>query len=63
VPGCGAAMVLVAGVPIMPDLPRAPMIVWIGLNGAVALAAALSCAPSARQTILARFRKPPDAIA
>jgi hypothetical protein len=55
-------MVLVAGAAIMPDLPRAPMIVWIGLNGAVALAAALSCAPSARQTILARFRKPPDAI-
>ncbi len=62
-PGCGAAMALVAGAAIMPDLPRVAMIAWIGLNGAVALAAALSCVPSVRQAILARFRKPPDAIA
>jgi O-antigen/teichoic acid export membrane protein len=54
-PGSGAAVVLAAGAAIMPDLGRVPMLAWIGLNGVLALAAALICAPEARQTIFARL--------
>jgi hypothetical protein len=54
-PGCGAAIALAVGAAIMPELPRLPTLIWIGLNGALALAAALVCAPEVRQTILARL--------
>ena len=54
-PGCGAAVVLAAGSAVMPDLSRLPMLIWIGVNGALALAAALFCAPGIRHIILARL--------
>ena len=54
-PGCGAAVALAIGAAIMPELPRLPTLIWIGLNGALALAAALVCAPEARQILLARL--------
>ena len=54
-PGCGAAVAVALGAAIMPELPRLPTLIWIGLNGALALAAALVCAPEARQIILARL--------
>lgn len=53
-PGCGAAVVLAAGTGVVPDLPRVPMLIWIGLNGALALAVALICAPETRKIIFAR---------
>ena len=56
-PGCGAALALAAGAAVMPDLSRLPTLIWIGLNGALALAAALLCAPETRKIILARFGK------
>ena len=34
----------------MPDLSRLPTLIWIGLNGALALAAALLCAPETRKS-------------
>jgi len=55
-PGCGAATVLVAGAAVMPDLPRLPMLIWIGLNGALALAAAFLSAPATREIALRRLR-------
>jgi O-antigen/teichoic acid export membrane protein len=54
-PGCGAALTLAAGSAIMPDVSRLPTLIWIGLNGALALAAALLCAPGTRNIILARL--------
>jgi O-antigen/teichoic acid export membrane protein len=60
-PGCGAATALAAGAVLMPGLPRLPMLIWIGLNGAVAFAAALLCAPSTRHIILARQPTPDTA--
>jgi O-antigen/teichoic acid export membrane protein len=54
-PGIGAAVVLAAGSAVMPDLSRLPMLIWIGLSGALALAAALFCAPETRNIILARL--------
>jgi hypothetical protein len=54
-PGCGAALVLVAGAAIMPELSRLLMLIWIALNAALALVAALIAAPEAREIILARF--------
>jgi O-antigen/teichoic acid export membrane protein len=54
-PGCGAALALAAGSAIMPDLSRLPTLIWIALNGALALAAALLCAPETRKVILARL--------
>ena len=54
-PGAGAVLALAAGTLIMPDLSRLPTLVWIGLNGALALAAALLCAPGTREIILARL--------
>jgi O-antigen/teichoic acid export membrane protein len=54
-PGGGAAVALAAGAAIMPDLSRLPALIWIGLNGALALAAALLCAPETRKIIVSRF--------
>jgi O-antigen/teichoic acid export membrane protein len=54
-PGCGAAVVLAAGAGMMPRLSGVPMLIWIGLNGTLALAAALLCAPETREIVLARF--------
>ena len=54
-PGCGVAVALAAGAAMMPEMPRLPTLIWIGLNGALALAAALLCAPETRQIILARL--------
>ena len=45
-PCCSAAFVLAVGAAVMPDLPRVPMLIWIGLNGALALAAAFLSAPA-----------------
>ena len=59
-PGCGAAVALAAGAAITPQLPSVSLVVWIGFNGAIALAAALWCAPSTRHIILARLRRQPD---
>ena len=56
-PGCGAAVVLAAGAAVMPDLSRLSMLIWIGLSGTLALAAALLGAPETRQIILARTSK------
>jgi O-antigen/teichoic acid export membrane protein len=56
-PGCGAAAALAAGAAIMPDLPPLPTLIWIGLNGTLALAAALICAPEPRKIILARLAR------
>jgi O-antigen/teichoic acid export membrane protein len=56
-PGCGAALALAAGAAVMPDLSRLEALVWIGLNGALALASALLCAPEIRQIIVARLGK------
>jgi hypothetical protein len=54
-PSCGAALALGGGAAIMPGLSLVPTLIWIGLNGALALAAALLCAPETRKIILARF--------
>jgi hypothetical protein len=54
-PGAGAALMLAAGSAIMPGLSRLPTLIWIGLNGALALAVALLCAPETRKVILARL--------
>ena len=51
------ALVLAAGAAIMPGLSRLPMLIWIGLNGALALVAALIAAAATREIILARFGK------
>jgi len=56
-PGFGAAVVLTAGAAMMPDLSRLPMLIWIGLNGALALAAALLCAPETREIIFTRLSR------
>jgi O-antigen/teichoic acid export membrane protein len=56
-PGWGAAAALAAPAAIMPDLPRLSTLIWIGLNGALALAAALVCAPETRKIILARLSR------
>jgi O-antigen/teichoic acid export membrane protein len=61
-PGCGAATALAAGAVLMPGLPLLPLLIWIGLNGAVAFAAALLCAPSMRHIILARLQPRPDTV-
>jgi hypothetical protein len=55
-PGCGAALVLVAGAAVMPDLSRLPMLIWIGLNGALALTAAALSAPATREIALSRLQ-------
>jgi O-antigen/teichoic acid export membrane protein len=55
-PGCGAAVALLAGAAVMPDLSSVPMLIWLGLNGVLALAAALLCAPATREIVLARLR-------
>ncbi len=55
-PGCSAAAVLVAGAAVMPDLSRVPMLIWIGLNGALALVAALLSAPVTREMVLSRLQ-------
>ncbi len=57
-PGCGAALVLAAGAALMPDLTRLPLLIWIALNGALALAIALLAAPETREIIRARFARP-----
>ena len=54
-PGCGAMLALAAGAAIMPELPRLATLIWIGLNGALALTAALLCAPETREIIFARL--------
>lgn len=54
-PGCAAAAVLAAGAAAMPSIGGLPMLIWIGLNGALALAAALLAAPETRQIIASRF--------
>jgi O-antigen/teichoic acid export membrane protein len=54
-PGAGAALTLAAGSAIMPGLSRLPTLLWIGLNGALTLAAALLCAPETRDIIFARL--------
>ncbi len=54
-PGCGATLALAAGAAIMPELPRVATLIWIGLDGALALAAALLCAPETRKIILTRL--------
>jgi O-antigen/teichoic acid export membrane protein len=54
-PGLGAAAVSISGAAIMPDLLRLATVIWIGVSGALALAAALFCAPETRQVILARL--------
>ena len=56
-PGCGAGSVLAAGAAVMPDLSRLPALIWIALNGALALAIALLAAPETREIILARFNR------
>jgi O-antigen/teichoic acid export membrane protein len=53
-PGCAAGLVLVMGAAVMPDLPRLPVLIWISLNAALALAAALLAAPETRRLIRAR---------
>jgi O-antigen/teichoic acid export membrane protein len=50
-PGCGAAAVLMAGAAMMPELSRLPMLIWIGFNAALALAAALLAAPATREIV------------
>jgi O-antigen/teichoic acid export membrane protein len=57
-PGCAAALVLAAGIAVMPSLSQLPLIIWISLNGALALAAALFAAPETRQLIRARLAGP-----
>ena len=54
-PGGAAALVLVAGVAAMPGLSPLPLMIWIALNGALALAAALLAAPEMRRLIRARL--------
>lgn len=54
-PGCAAAAVLAAGAAVMPHLESLPILLWIGLNGALALAAALLCAPETRKIIVSRL--------
>ena len=54
-PALGAAAVSITGAAIMPGLSRVPTLIWLAGSGALALAAALSCAPEARQIILARL--------
>jgi O-antigen/teichoic acid export membrane protein len=54
-PGCGGALALAAGAAIMPDLSPPLTLIWIGLNGALALAAALLGAPETRKIIFARL--------
>jgi hypothetical protein len=54
-PTCGAALVLAVGSTIMPGLSRPLTLMWIALNGALALAAALLCAPETRSIILAHL--------
>lgn len=54
-PGCGAAAALLAGAAIMPDLSRLPTLIWVGLNGALALGAALLCTPETQEFIFARI--------
>jgi O-antigen/teichoic acid export membrane protein len=54
-PGCGAAVVLSVGAAMMPGLSGVPMLIWIAVNDALALAAALLGAPETRQIILARI--------
>lgn len=56
-PSCGAALVLVAGAAVMPDLSRLPMLIWIGLNAALALAAAVLAAPATREIVLRRLQR------
>jgi O-antigen/teichoic acid export membrane protein len=55
-PGCGAAVTLVAGAAVMPELSRMAVLIWIGLNGALALTAALLCAPATREIIVKVLR-------
>jgi O-antigen/teichoic acid export membrane protein len=50
-PGCGAAAVLVAGAALMPELSRVAVLIWIGCNAGLALAAALLAAPATREII------------
>ena len=47
-PGLGALVVLLVGAAVMPELSRLPLLIWIGVNGALALAAALLSAPATR---------------
>jgi len=54
-PGCGAGLVLAVGSAVMPDLSRLPALIWIALNGGLALTVALLAAPETRQIIRARF--------
>jgi O-antigen/teichoic acid export membrane protein len=54
-PGCGAALALVAGAAIMPGLSRVATLIWIGLDGGLALAAALLCAPETRKILFTRL--------
>ena len=58
--GCCAAVVLSAGAATMPGLSSVPMLIWIAVNGALALAAALLGAPETRQIILARIGRRGD---
>jgi hypothetical protein len=43
------------GAAAMPDLARLPVLIWIALNGVLALAVALLAAPETRQIIRARI--------
>ena len=56
-PGCGAALVLAAGAAAMPELSRLPTLLWIGLNTALALVAALLAAPATREIIIRFFAR------
>lgn len=56
-PGFGVAVALAAGAATMPALSRLPSLIWIGVNGVLALAAALLCAPEMRKIILARLSR------
>lgn len=56
-PGCGALVVLMVGAVVMPELSSASMMIWIGLNGALALVAALLCAPATREIITTRLQR------
>jgi O-antigen/teichoic acid export membrane protein len=56
-PSFGVTIALAAGLSIMPGLSRLPTLIWIGLNGVLAFAAALLCAPETRKMILARLSR------
>jgi O-antigen/teichoic acid export membrane protein len=54
-PGCAAALILTVGVAVMPNLSGVSMLIWIGVNGVLALGAALLATPETRGVIRAHF--------